>query len=199
MAFGIEKEVMERALTGDTQALGALVVELRPHVERQLQRYPVTDEDRRDLVQATLVQVIRRLGSFRGDSSFSTWLFRVTANEALMLMRSQRRHRARLVEGMSLDELAALPGARENATRPDVEVVQAERDAHVRTALAELPDGYRDVVMAHYHHGLGLEEIATQLELTESAVRSRLHRARGQLRELLAGFMAELEPSAAPA
>jgi RNA polymerase sigma-70 factor (ECF subfamily) len=123
----------------------------------------------------------------------------VTANEALMLMRSQRRHRARLVEGMSLDELAALPAASEDESRPDADVVQAERDLHVRTALDELPDGYRDVVVAHYHQGLGLEEIATELELTESAVRSRLHRARARLRELLAGFMAELEPSPATA
>jgi len=187
---------MERALAGDREALGALVAELKPHIERQLQRYPVTEEDRRDLVQATLVQVLRRLGSFRGDSSFSTWLFRVTANEALMLMRSQRRHRARLVEGLSLEELAALPAAREDATRrPDADVVQAERDQHVQSALAELPDGYRDVVALHYHQGLGLEEIATERELTESAVRSRLHRARARLRELLAGFMAELGPA----
>ena len=88
--------------------MNTIVSTLSPHVEKQLQRYPVSDEDRRDLLQCTLVQVVRRLGSFRGDSSFSTWLFRVTANEALMMMRSQRRLRARVTFGHDLDDLAAL-------------------------------------------------------------------------------------------
>ena len=60
-----------------------------------------------------------------------------------------------------------------------------ERDAQVMTALAELPEDYRDVVVAHYHMDLGLQEIADMFSLTESAVRSRLHRARSRLRALL--------------
>src|SRR5207253_2425111 len=109
MAFGIDENVLNKAASGDPEAQAQLVKELRPHIEKQLMRYPVADEDRRDLVRATLVQILRRIGSFRGEASFSTWLFRVTANEALMLMRSQRRHRARLVEGLSLEELGSLP------------------------------------------------------------------------------------------
>lgn len=200
MSFGIEKTIMDRALGGDAQALGALMSQLRPHVERQLLRYPLIDEDRRDLAQATLVQVLRRLGSFRGESSFSTWLFRVTANEALMLLRSQRRHQGRLVEGLSLDDLGNLPSSREDETkRPDLEFVRAEREARVRSALQSLPDSYRSVVALHYRAGLGLGEIASQLQLTESAVRSRLHRARARLRDVLSGFVLEFEPGAAMA
>src|SRR5258707_8581860 len=115
MAFSIDKSTLERAANGDSAALGTLVTVLMPHIEKQLLRYPLTDEDRRDLVQATLMQIIRRVGSFRGDSSFSTWLFRVTANEALMMMRSQRRHRSRLVEGLDLEDLGSLPAANDAA------------------------------------------------------------------------------------
>jgi RNA polymerase sigma-70 factor (ECF subfamily) len=171
--------------------MNTLVAALRPHVERQLVRYPVTEEDRRDLLQTTLLQVVRRVGQFRGDSSFSTWLFRVTANEALMMMRSQRRHRARLVEGLELEDLASLPAANDAspsqsaAERSDVMVANGERDARIREALAELPADYRDVVMAHYHEDLGLQEIADRFDMTESAVRSRLHRARTRLRSIL--------------
>ena len=104
MAFLIDNSTLTRASDGDPAALTRLATMLRPHIEKQLLRYPVTDEDRRDLVQATLMQVIRRVGSFRGDASFSTWLFRVTANEALMLMRSQRRHRTRVVGGLDLED-----------------------------------------------------------------------------------------------
>ncbi len=187
MAFLIDKSTLELAASGDSAALSTLVTALQPHIEKQLLRYPLTDEDRRDLVQATLMQVIRRVGSFRGDSSFSTWLFRVTANEALMMMRSQRRHRSRLVEGLDLEDLGNLPAAndRSSVDRGDTNAATSERDARVRAALDELPEGYRDVVALHYHQDLGLHEIAARLGATESAVRSRLHRARSRLRAIL--------------
>src|SRR5579883_2302357 len=119
MAFAIDRDVLDRAAHGDNASLNSLVASLSPHIEKQLLRYPVAEEDRRDLLQATMMQVVRRLGSFRGDSSFSTWLFRVTANEALMMMRSQRRHRARLVEGLDFDELGSLPAANDAAAAGD--------------------------------------------------------------------------------
>jgi RNA polymerase sigma-70 factor (ECF subfamily) len=190
MATPIDTALVAKAATGDTTALNTLVAQVRPVVERQLLRYPVAEEDRRDLLQATLMQIVRRVGSFRGDSSFSTWLFRVTANEALMMMRSQRRHRARLVEGLELEDLGALPSAAavndaELGAPADVLAARKQRDTRVRAALDELPEDYRDVVVAHYHMDLGLQEIADKLALTESAVRSRLHRARTRLRSML--------------
>ena len=190
MAFSIDKSTLEKASRGDSASLDTLVVALRPHIEKQLLRYPLSDDDRQDLVQSTLMQIIRRVGSFRGDSSFSTWLFRVTANEALMMMRSQRRHRARLVQGLDLEDLGNLPAANDARScdlpgGADASAAQSERDALVRAVLDELPEDYRDVVALHYHQDLGLEEIAHRLSTTESAVRSRLHRARSRLRTLL--------------
>lgn len=176
--------LIENVKLGDRAALDALTRLIRPHVERQLARYPVSDEDRLDLVQSTLLQVVRRIRSFRGESSFTTWLFRVTANEALMLMRSQRRQRARVVEGLDFDDLSALPTARTSGGEDDA-AARAEREAHVLRALGELPEDYRDVVVAHYHDDLGLHEIAAKLSVSESAVRSRLHRARVRLRAIL--------------
>ncbi len=193
MAFSLDRSTLDKASRGEPAALRAVVNALRPHIEKQLLRYPLSDEDRQDVLQSTLVQIVRRIGSFRGDSSFSTWLFRVTANEALMLMRSQRRHRARLVEGLDLEDLASLPAANDAASldRADATAAQNERDERVRRALAELPTEYRDVVSLHYHQDLGLQEIADRLGSTESAVRSRLHRARARLRSLLAGTEGE--------
>jgi RNA polymerase sigma-70 factor (ECF subfamily) len=176
--------VIRKVQAGDREALDELTRVIRPQVERQLARYPVSDEDRLDLVQSTLLQVVRTIASFRGDSSFSTWLFRVTANEALMLMRSQRRQRARVVEGLDFEELGVLPTVRSAQTEDDAASL-AEREACVREALGELPDDYRDVVLAHYHEDLGLQEIARKLSVSESAVRSRLHRARVRLRAIL--------------
>jgi RNA polymerase sigma-70 factor (ECF subfamily) len=187
MAFSIDKSTLEEASRGDATALSSLALALQPHIEKQLLRYPLSDEDRRDLAQSTLMQIVRRVGSFRGDSSFSTWLFRVTANEALMMMRSQRRHRARLVEGLDVTELENLPVANDGDAygRADGAAASGERDALVRQAVEELPSDYRDVVALHYHQDLGLQEIARRLSTTESAVRSRLHRARSRLRAIL--------------
>ncbi len=176
--------VIRSVQAGNRSSLEELTRIIRPQVERQLARYPVSDEDRLDLVQSTLLQVVRTIGSFRGDSSFTTWLFRVTANEALMLMRSQRRQRARVVEGLDFEELGVLPTVR-SAHGEDDAASLAEREACVREALGELPEDYRDVVLAHYHEDLGLQEIARKLSVSESAVRSRLHRARVRLRAIL--------------
>jgi len=186
MAFAIQRETLDSAVAGDAEALDLVLKTIRPHVERQLLRYPVSDEDRRDLLQTTLMQIVRRLGSFRAEASFSTWLFRVTANEALMLMRSRRRHRARFIEGLEWEELATLPAMNDHE-ETDVEhnLASRERDTQVQAALSALPEDYRDVVVAHYHMDLGLQEIADRLSITESAVRSRLHRARSRLRTLL--------------
>jgi RNA polymerase sigma-70 factor (ECF subfamily) len=187
MAFSIDHSVLDAASRGNTAALHSLALALQPRIEKQLLRYPLSDEDRRDLVQSTLMQVVRRVGSFRGDSRFSTWLFRVTANEALMMMRSQRRHRARLVEGLDLEDLESLPAANDSGhgELADGAAAASERDAKVRRALEQLPADYRDVVSLHYHQDLDLQEIAHRLSTTESAVRSRLHRARSRLRALL--------------
>jgi RNA polymerase sigma-70 factor (ECF subfamily) len=177
-------DVIRRVQAGHRESLDELTRMIRPQVERQLARYPVSEEDRLDLIQSTLLQVVRTIGSFRGDSSFTTWLFRVTANEALMLMRSQRRLRARVVEGLDFEELGVLPTVR-SAPGEDDAASLAEREARVREALGELPEDYRDVVVAHYHEDLGLQEIARKLSVSESAVRSRLHRARVRLRAIL--------------
>jgi len=198
MAYGIDASLLERAVSGDRNAMNTIVSTLSPHVEKQLQRYPVSDEDRRDLLQCTLVQVVRRLGSFRGDSSFSTWLFRVTANEALMMMRSQRRLRARVTFGHDMDDLAALSATstRAGAVGSDDALADRESSKVVRDAVDTLPRDYRDVVVAHYTEDLGLQEIAERMRLSESAVRSRLHRARSKLRAELGSTVSGREAAA---
>ncbi len=86
--------------------------------------------------------------------------------------------------GLDLEDLSSLPTVRTSPAEDDAASL-AEREAHVRHALGELPDDYRDVVMAHYHEDLGLQEIARKFMVSESAVRSRLHRARVRLRAIL--------------
>jgi RNA polymerase sigma-70 factor, ECF subfamily len=180
----ISQDIIVGALNGKSGMLDELVRQVRPTVERQLLRYPVSEADRQDLLQTTLLQIVRRLSSFRGDSSFSTWLFRVTANEALMLLRSQRRLRAKMTDSNSDDVLMDVPDSPDKPSA-DQAIELQQRQSLVRDALSDLPEDYRDVVVAHYHLDLGLNDIAERFDITESAVRSRLHRARTRLRTML--------------
>jgi RNA polymerase sigma-70 factor (ECF subfamily) len=183
MALELDPTLLARATRGDLDALQEIVAVASPLIERQVMRYGLDHDEQRDLVQTTLMQVLRRLGSFRAESSFSTWLFRVTTNEALMLLRSKRRRRARLTE---VDFEAATASHVAEGAEPDARLDARMARVRVATALAALPADYRDVVVAHYHEDLGLQEIAARLRISESAVRSRLHRARAALRTLLA-------------
>jgi RNA polymerase sigma-70 factor (ECF subfamily) len=184
----IDRQLIDRAARRERSALDALVSALVPHVEYQLLRYPVDDEDRRDLLQSTIIQIVAHIGTFRGDSAFATWVYRVCANETFMLMRSQRRRRAHLVEGMDVEDLERLPATNQTDESKSADLAASDhvRNAVVRRAIEELSTHFRDVVDLYYVKDLALQEISDRLSLTESAVRSRLHRARDRLREVLA-------------
>jgi RNA polymerase sigma-70 factor (ECF subfamily) len=176
MAPLLDPSIVRYAQDGDPVAFDVVVKHVRPNIEQQLKRYPLSDEDRRDLLQSVLMRLLSKIGSFRGDASFSTWLFRVTANEALMLMRSNRRHTDRMAEVRDVEGL--------EAPAPDNDPTDgmAERCGRVREALNQIPEPYKNVVVAHYLLDLDLRQIAKRFDISESAVRSRLFRARARLR-----------------
>jgi RNA polymerase sigma-70 factor, ECF subfamily len=153
-------------------SLDVLLRRIAPAVERQLRRYPFDAEDRRDLAQTALLRIVRGLRAFRGDSAIGTWVFRITANEALKLLRTRRRQRA-LALGLSSR------GALSNDVRDPLHA-----RLHVRAALGALAEHERDLVVAHYHLDLSPQELAKKLGVKEGAVRVRLHRARARLRSL---------------
>jgi RNA polymerase sigma-70 factor, ECF subfamily len=183
-----DRELVNRAMAGEKDALSTLLQRYRPVVMRHLQRYPVDDADRKDLMQEAMLQVVRKLHTFRGDAQFSTWLYRVTANAALMKMRSERRRRATPLDDANPEENGmplAIAGG-EWAERADKRMESHQLNVRLERALAELPQGYREVVIEHYIEGKPLQGVADNLGTTESAVRSRLHRARASLRRMLA-------------
>jgi RNA polymerase sigma-70 factor (ECF subfamily) len=185
-----DAQLVEKARQGDQAALSALLTRYRPVVERQLQRFPIAPHDRADLVQDALLQVIRRLHTFRGDAQFSTWLYRVTANAALMRMRSDRRRRSASLDD-HLHEIeqsvhaTAFTSCGEWAERADHRIEEQRRRRMLEEAIAALPEPWRIVVLEHYVEGSALQALADRLHTTESSVRSRLHRARTALRERL--------------
>jgi RNA polymerase sigma-70 factor (ECF subfamily) len=147
------------------------------------------DADAEDVTQDVLLQVVRKLDTFRGESAFPTWLHRVTVNAAL----AHRRKRQHQQEGRVSDPLDQFSDDGHHAgtirpwtIRPDQAVLEAEQHALIENAIAQLPDIYRDVFVLADVEMLPNAEIADALETSVPAVKSRLHRARMMMRDLLA-------------
>lgn len=172
------------AVAGDRSAMDRLIRELSPQMKRQLEGYGLDAEERADALQNALFKVARGLPSFREDARLSTWVFRLTANEALMLLRARRRSTGRFVAGLALDELGSLHGM-QDTHEADAVLCAARNAARVRREIARLPSDYRAVIVAHYLEELDLDEASQQLGVSTSAVKGRLSRARSCMRDAL--------------
>ena len=136
-----------------------------------------------DLTQDAFLQVFRKIGTFRGDSGFSTWLHRLTVN--IVLMRFRKKKRAEL----SLDEARESAGESE---RPPIDPGEEDLNLHglidrvnLRRALEQLPIGYKQMFILHDVQGYEHNEIAAILGCSVGNSKSQLHKARSRLRHLL--------------
>jgi RNA polymerase sigma-70 factor (ECF subfamily) len=143
--------------------------------------------DAEDLAQEVFLQLYRKADTFRGEASFSTWLYRLTVNTVLMQLRRQRRWR------MSAISLDAPPGAHEGATEVVAAVsglptslTSTVEKISLDAAIAQLPCGYKEIFLLHDLEGYRHDEIAKILGISEGTSKSQLHKARLRLRELLA-------------
>lgn len=172
--------LVEAALAGDRNAFGDLVARYQDRLFNSLLRMVGSHEDAADAVQDAFVQAFVKLESFRGASQFYTWLYRIAMNAAL----SRRRRRR---PSASLDHAKETVGEEPSseAAGPEDAVLSHERVEHVQAALASLGDEHRQILVLREIDGCAYEEIAEILELPVGTVRSRLFRARVQLKEQL--------------
>ncbi len=146
-------------------------------------------EDSHDVLQEAFLRAFEKLGTFQGDSSFYTWIYRIAVN--LALSKRRRRRTTRLLgDGRRGYPAEALGDPRQ--ADPALPVERAERDDLIHAALAALAPDHRAVVVLKDLDGLRYEEIAATLGVPIGTVRSRLHRARGELRERLRGVAEEI-------
>jgi RNA polymerase sigma-70 factor (ECF subfamily) len=150
------------------------------------------EADAEDVTQDVLLQVVRKLDTFRGESQIATWLHRVTVNAALA-HRAKRATRHKYesgdlgdaIDGRSDDAAMGGPVKRWNVP-PDEPILAAEQAELIEQAINRLPEPFRDVYVLADVEGLPNNEIAEMLELSVPAVKSRLHRARLRMRDALA-------------
>lgn len=165
-----------------------------PRVFNVARRMLGNDADAEDVTQDVLLQVVRKLDTFRGDSAFPTWLHRVTVNAALAHRRKKSsRHESPTpdsLDGFVDDGRTSGPG-KPWSMRPDQAAIDKETQELIETAIEHLPEPFRDVYVLADVEGLPNSEIADMLALSVPAVKSRLHRARLAMRHRLAPHFEE--------
>jgi RNA polymerase sigma-70 factor (ECF subfamily) len=193
-----DEALVARAAAGDEPAFEDLVMRYQARVFRLARRLTGDDGDAQDAQQETFLQVHRGLPSFRGDARFSTWLFRIATNAALMQRRARQRRPAESLE----DYLPRFDGAGLHAATPaQLQAPCRAEDLLDRQLLAEkaragierLPDLYREAFVLRDLEELPTSEVAEVLGLEPAAVRQRVHRARLMLRGYL-GALTGVKP-----
>jgi len=177
---------------GDRGEFARLVEQYSPMIYRLGSKMLDNPQDVEDMLQETFIKAYRHLGDFDGRSSLSTWLYRIATNEALMAMRRKR------PDTISFDE----PQADETEPQeplqivdwccmPEQELMSAEGRAYLDKAVESLPTSLRVVFLLRDIEGLSTRETTEVLNLSEMAVKTRLSRARLQLRETLSTYYGE--------
>ena len=169
--------LISRARGGDREAFGALVEQYRDNVYRLAYRMCGNAYDADEAAQEAFVAAWRALPNFRGDAKFSTWLYRLTTNAAIDVMRREKRHKA--VGDGEMIEVA------DDADSPQETVERTEQQEAVQKALATLSEEYREVLLLRYMEELDYAEIAEVLQLSSGTVKSRINRAKAALKTAL--------------
>lgn len=175
-----EEELIREALQGESSSFGELVERFHSRLYNAMLQMARSHDDAEDIVQESFVQAYLKLDSFQGNSQFFTWLYRIAFNNALS---HGRRKRAQI----SLDQGRELMGTdpEDSAEAPDQPMIRDERIAQVHSALDQLSDEHRAILILREMQEASYEDIAEILSIKIGTVRSRLSRARNQLKQQL--------------
>ncbi|MEZ0396101.1 MAG: sigma-70 family RNA polymerase sigma factor [Anaerolineales bacterium] len=182
---------IEALRRGDRQEFARLVDHFSPLIYRLALKMLGNEQDAEDVLQNTFLQVFRHMKEFEARSSLSTWLYRIAANEALMLLR-RRRPETALTDNLPDEEPLEEPAQFIDwCCLPEEELLSAEGRARLDEAIRLLPETLRVVFLLRDIEGLSIQETSQALGLSETAVKTRLLRARLRLREMLSTYYTE--------
>lgn len=193
-----DEALAARAAAGDSSAFESLVTRYQARAYRLAYRLVGVEGDAQDALQEAFLQVFRKLGSFRGEARFATWLYRIVTNAALMQRRSRSRRPTEPLDGYlpRFDESgqhAATPAEIAAASCVEERLDRRALARRARAGIDRLPESYRSAFVLRDLEELPTAEVAAVLGLEPAAVRQRVHRARLMLRGYL-GDLAGVKP-----
>lgn len=178
-----DHRLIGESLKGDSAAFGELVRRYQDRLFNTVYRMVGNAEDAYDVVQEAFLSAYQSLDSFKGDSLFFTWLYRIAVNTAISL---KRKHRAVVsIDAGRNGEQGIEPPDPSELSRPGHALEQAEQERRIHAALSRLSPEHRAVLVMKDMEGQKYETMAEVLQVPIGTIRSRLHRARLELRELL--------------
>ena len=192
-----DRELVAKAQRGDGTAFAELVARHQRQLYRLALRMTGSEADAQEVLQEAFLNAYQKLPNFRGEAQFSSWLYRIAANSALMRLRRKRRAPDALqdqpleLQGPKFSVEGFLEPQNDWSQRADTQMMDRELGQAIDQAVTALPEDYRTVFLLKDVDGLSNEEIASALDLTVPAVKSRLHRARLALREKLGDFFGQ--------
>lgn len=178
-----EQAWIEAARNGDPLAFEQLIHLYEKRVFALTRRMCKNPADAEEAAQETFLAAWQGLKFFRGESSFSTWLYRLASNACVDLLRKEGRHQA--AAGPSLNDEEVLLEIQDEAPSPHTLAEQAELKEQIEAGLAALPEEYREVLILREIHQQSYDEIAEILSLDLGTVKSRINRGRKRLRKFL--------------
>ncbi len=192
-----DHRLIAECLKGNTAAFGDLVERHQDRLYNTMVRLLDHAEDARDVVQEAFLHAYQSLHSFKGDSLFFTWLYRIAMNTAISMKRKQRpvlriqpnREGGNLLEPLDVSE----------GNQPGYALEMAEEERRIHEALARLSPEHRAVLVMKDMEGMKYEDMAEVLDVPIGTIRSRLHRARLEMREILIHDEARSEKKPSPA
>ena len=176
-----EVRIVQKVLKGDTNAFEALVTEYEKNVYSITLRMTGDSEDAADMTQEAFIKAFNSLQSFRGDSKFSVWLYRIATNVCLDFLRSKSRKPTVSLSVEDDDGEDVQLDVADESQSPEVLLERGITRDSVRRGLDSLPPEYRQILLLREIQGLSYEEIAQALDLEVGTVKSRIFRARKKL------------------
>lgn len=180
-----EQELVARAKAGDDEAFAQLMHDNEKRIYNLTLRMTGNPEDAMDLAQEAFLNAWRGLKFFQGDSTFSTWVYRLASNACIDHLRRKKRRQDISAPMPTDEESDSQPDIPDDRFRPDQELERRELRRAVVRGLDQLSDEHRQVLVMRELNGLSYQEIADILDLEAGTVKSRIARARNSLRKIL--------------
>jgi RNA polymerase sigma-70 factor (ECF subfamily) len=174
----IDQELVVRVQQGDKKAFDLLVLKYQLRLSKLVSRFLRNQSDVPDVVQDAFIKAYRALPSFRGESAFYTWIYRIAINTAKNhLVAQSRKNPANSIDAQDAEDYGASEWLKEFAT-PEREALAAELESTIHKAMADLTPDLREAITLREIEGLSYEEIAAVMDCPVGTVRSRIFRAR---------------------